>query len=234
MLKLTNIDAGYQSLSVLHGISLSMKENQVIALVGSNGAGKTTLMRVISGLVPITNGSIEWFGEKINNLPAHARPELGIAHILQGRGILATLSVKDNLYMGAYTKRAKPRFNENLELVLELFPLLRQRINEQAGSLSGGQQQMLAIARALMMDPKLLILDEPSLGIAPILVEEVYNTLSKLKSMGISILLIEQNLVKALTIADYGYVIETGKVVMHGKGMEILDNPDVKKAYLGI
>lgn len=234
MLKLTNIDAGYQSLSVLHGISLSMKENQVIALVGSNGAGKTTLMRVISGLVPITNGSIEWFGEKINNLPAHARPELGIAHILQGRGILATLSVKDNLYMGAYTKRAKPRFNENLELVLELFPLLRQRINEQAGSLSGGQQQMLAIARALMMDPKLLILDEPSLGLAPILVEEVYNTLSKLKSMGISILLIEQNLVKALTIADYGYVIETGKVVMHGKGMEILDNPDVKKAYLGI
>jgi branched-chain amino acid transport system ATP-binding protein len=234
MLKLTNIDAGYQSLSVLHGISLSMKENQVIALVGSNGAGKTTLMRVISGLVPITNGSIEWFGEKINNLPAYARPELGIAHILQGRGILATLSVKDNLYMGAYTKRAKPRFNENLELVLELFPLLRQRINEQAGSLSGGQQQMLAIARALMMDPKLLILDEPSLGLAPILVEEVYNTLSKLKSMGISILLIEQNLVKALTIADYGYVIETGKVVMHGKGMEILDNPDVKKAYLGI
>lgn len=234
MLKLKKISAGYNSLSVLNDVSLEMAEKEVIALVGSNGAGKTTLLRVISGLIPVMKGTVEWFGKDITSFPAHMRPELGIAHILQGRGILATLSVYDNLLMGAYVKHAKSKIKDNLEFIFNTFPVLKKRIKSSAGSLSGGQQQMLAIARALMMNPKLLVLDEPSLGLAPILVDEVYKILDNLKDMGLTMLLIEQNLVRALSVSDRGYVIETGKVVMQGKGKEILENPDVKKAYLGM
>lgn len=234
MLKIENVCAGYGDLKVLFDINLEVKEGEVVALVGSNGAGKTTLLRVISDLIPTTAGTVKWFDQDITNMPAHERPELGIAHILQGRGIIKEMSVKDNLILGSYCKRSKGKRDELMQEVVELFPLLGERMNSQAGSLSGGQQQMLAIGRALMLDPKLLILDEPSLGLAPVLVDEVFHILDGIKKRGGSMLLIEQNLVKALQIADRGYVLETGKIVMTGSGQEILQNPDVRKAYLGI
>ena len=234
MLKLEKISAGYDDLKVLFDIDLEVNEGEVVALVGSNGAGKTTLLRVVSNIVPVTSGRVKWFDEDITDIPAHERPVLGIAHILQGRGIISRMSVRDNLILGSYTKRTKSRRNELMEKTFTIFPLLKKRLDSQAGSLSGGQQQMLAIARALMMDPKLLILDEPSLGLAPKLVDEVFKILSELKSLGSSMLLIEQNLVKALKLADRGYVLETGKIVMQGIGTEILANPEVKKAYLGM
>lgn len=234
MLKLSDVSAGYGDLRVFQGLNLHVDENEIVALVGSNGAGKTTTLRVISGMVAATSGKVEWQGKDITTLPAYDRPVLGIAHILQGRGILGTLSVKDNLILGAYTKRTKARRNELLASGLKLFPILAERINQQASSLSGGQQQMLAIARALMMDPKLLILDEPSLGLAPILVDEVFRIIARLKEQGTSILLIEQNLTKALQIADRGYVMESGQIVLEGTGRDVLNDPNVKKAYLGI
>ena len=234
MLKIENVYAGYDDLKVLFDINLEVAEGEVVALVGSNGAGKTTLLRVISDLIPITSGRIKWFGKDITNVPAHERPLLGIAHILQGRGIVSNMTVKDNLILGSYTKRTKSRRNELMEQMFELFPVLKKRMDSKAGSLSGGQQQMLAIARALMMDPKLLILDEPSLGLAPKLVDEVFKILANIKKNGGSMLLIEQNLVKALKLADRGYVLETGRIVMQGSGNEILLDPNVKKAYLGI
>jgi len=234
MLKIEGLNTGYDDLKVLFDLSLEINEGELVALVGSNGAGKTTLLRVISGTIPIASGSVTWFGGDLLNVPAYKRAELGIAHIPQGRGILATLSVRDNLIMGTYTKRSKPRRAELLDKALATFPILKERLNLPAGTLSGGQQQMLAIGRAMMMDPKLLILDEPSLGLAPIVVDEVFRILSAFKQSGVSMLLIEQNLVKALSLADRGYVLETGQIALQGLSQEILENPDVRKAYLGV
>lgn len=234
MLKLIDVTAGYDELKVLNKINLDVEKGEIVALVGSNGAGKTTTLRAISNLIPISGGRIEWFGKDISQLPGYKRPELGIAHILQGRGILNTLTVKDNLILGAYVNCAKNERNNRMESVVSLFPILGSRINSLANSLSGGQQQMLAIARALMMQPQLLMLDEPSLGLAPILVDEVFHKITELRKQGVSILLVEQNLTKALNIADRGYVMETGKIVIVGSGKEILANPKVKQAYLGI
>lgn len=237
MLKIENLSAGYDGLRVLHEVNLEVPEGEVVALVGSNGAGKTTLLRVISGLIPVVSGSIAWFGKDITKVPAHARTALGIAHIMQGRGIISELTVRDNLILGAYAKKGKAEKTargKRMEEVLGYFPVLGRRLNSKGGSLSGGQQQMLAIARALMLDPKLMILDEPSLGLAPNLVDEVFNIIASIKNLGGSMLLIEQNLVKALQIAERGYVLETGSIVMAGTGEEILRNPDVKKAYLGL
>ncbi|MDK2798476.1 MAG: branched-chain amino acid transport system ATP-binding protein [Clostridiales bacterium] len=234
MIKIKNVNAGYGDLKVLFDVSLEVNEGEVVTLVGSNGAGKTTLLRVISGLIPLTSGEVLWYDKDITKIPAYKRPELGIAHIPQGRGILGTLTVKENLLMGAYTKSARPKRNERIEYVFDLFPILRERANLMAGTLSGGQQQMLAIARALMMEPKLLILDEPSLGLAPIIVEEVFEIIQNIRTEGVSILLIEQNLLQALSVADRGYVFETGQIVIKGSSKELLDNPDIKKAYLGI
>ncbi|MGI6161432.1 MAG: ABC transporter ATP-binding protein [Christensenellales bacterium] len=234
MLNIEGLNAGYGDLKVLFGLDISINEGEVVALVGSNGAGKTTLLRVVSGIVPVTSGKVEWFGQDLTKIPAYKRAEMGISHIPQGRGILSTLTIKDNLIMGSYTKRSKAKREQNIERVLCIFPILRDRLNLPAGTLSGGQQQMLAIARAMVMDPKLLILDEPSLGLAPIIVDEVFEILENLKSVGVSILIIEQNLVKALQLADRGYVLETGHVVLKGPSQDLLHNPDIKKAYLGI
>ncbi len=234
MLEIKNLSCGYGELKVLFDLNLSVNENEVIALVGSNGAGKSTLLSAISGIIPITSGSVTWFGDDLTKMPAFKRAELGIAHIPQGRGILSTLSIKDNLMLGTYTKRTKKRREELLQRSIEVFPILGKRLNQQAGSLSGGQQQMLAIGRALMMDPKLLILDEPSLGLAPIIVDEVFHVLEEFKSQGVSMLIIEQNLVKALKLADMGYVLETGKIVLSGKSAELLVDPTVRTAYLGV
>jgi branched-chain amino acid transport system ATP-binding protein len=233
MLKIEGLNTGYDDLKVLFDLSISVDEGELVALVGSNGAGKTTLLRVISGTIPVGSGAVKWFGEDLLKIPAHKRAEMGITHIPQGRGILATLSVRDNLIMGTYTKRSKPRRAELLEKALATFPILKERLNLPAGTLSGGQQQMLAIGRAMMMEPKLLILDEPSLGLAPIVVDEVFRILSGYKQSGVSMLLIEQNLVKALSLADRGYVLETGRIVKSAPARQLLEDGDVKKAYLG-
>ena len=234
MLKMDKICAGYGDLKVLFDVSLEINEGEVVALVGSNGAGKTTLLRTISGEVIPTSGSINWMGQELTEMPENKRAINGIAHIPQGRGILASLSIKDNLLLGTYTKRTKPRRGELLEKVLQMFPILKERLNFPAGSRSGGQQQMLAIARAMMMAPKLLILDEPSLGLAPVVVDDVYRTLDIMKREGSSMLVIEQNLTKALSISDRGYVLETGHMQMTGPSRELLNNKDIQRAYLGI
>ena len=234
MLKMDKICAGYGDLKVLFDVSLEINEGEVVALVGSNGAGKTTLLRTISGEVIPTSGSINWMGQELTEMPENKRAINGIAHIPQGRGILASLSIKDNLLLGTYTKRTKPRRGELLEKVLQMFPILKERLNFPAGSLSGGEQQMLAIARAMMMAPKLLILDEPSLGLAPVVVDDVYRTLDIMKREGSSMLVIEQNLTKALSISDRGYVLETGHMQMTGPSRELLNNKDIQRAYLGI
>lgn len=234
MLEIKRVNAGYGDLEVLYDISMEVKEGEVVSLVGSNGAGKTTLLRIISGLKSISSGEVLWYGKDIVNQPAYERPTIGIAHIPQGRGVLATLSVKENLMMGAYVKSAKPKRKEKMEEIYGLFPILKDRMNQVAGTLSGGQQQMLAIGRALMMEPKLLILDEPSLGLAPIVVDEVFEIIKNIRTKGVSILIIEQNLLQSLSISDRGYVLETGRIVIKGPAQDLLKNPDIKKAYLGI
>ena len=234
MLKVSSLCAGYSDLRVLFDVDLEVNEGEVVALVGSNGAGKTTLLRAITGLIPITAGKMDWFGKDMTRIPAHLRAGMGISQILQGRGILSTLSVQDNLFLGSYTKRTRKKRPELIEKVFATFPILKERQYLSAGTLSGGQQQMLAIGRAMMMDPRLLILDEPSLGLAPIVVDEVFRIIKSFRTSGTSMLLIEQNLAKALQVADRGYVLETGKIQLQGSSQELLVNPAVRKAYLGI
>ncbi len=234
MLELRAVCAGYGDLKVLFSVDLDLKEGEAVALVGSNGAGKTTLLRVISGLIPLTSGHITWMGQDISHMPAHKRPQLGIAHIPQGRGILGSLTVHDNLMLGGYTPQSRKKRLGNIEKAYELYPVLKERKNKLAGSLSGGQQQMLAIARALIMEPKLLILDEPSLGLAPLVVEGVFDMIRSLKEQNTSLLIIEQNLLQALSVADRGYVMETGHITITGASGQLRENPQVQKAYLGI
>ncbi|MGI6669406.1 MAG: ABC transporter ATP-binding protein [Acetivibrionales bacterium] len=234
MLKIENLNAGYGDLQVLFDINIHVEENEVVTLVGSNGAGKTALLRVISGLERIKSGTVTFMGQDLNNVPAHARASMGISHIPQGRGILGTLTVLENLKMGAYPKKFRHLTEKGIQNAFEMFPILKERQKQLAGSLSGGEQQMLAIARALMTEPKLLMLDEPSLGLAPFLVEEVFGYISEISKRGTSILLVEQNLVQALRVADRAYILETGHVVMEGSAEELMENEEVKKAYLGV
>ena len=234
MLELSQVNAGYGDLRVLFDINMHIDKGEVVALVGSNGAGKTTVLRCISGEIKIKQGSISWYDQDLSAMPPYARVKIGIAHIPQGRGVLGSLSVTDNLILVSYTKRTKPRRQELMKMVFDIFPILWEKRNLPAETLSGGQQQMLAIGRAMMMEPDLLILDEPSLGLAPIVVDEVFRILNKLKEQGKSIFIIEQNLVKALQIADRGYVLETGKVILADKSDALLNNPEVRKAYLGV
>ena len=234
MLKIDKLCAGYGDMQVLFDVSLDVKEGEVVSLVGSNGAGKTTLLRILSGFVPIISGSVIYRGEDLMKQKPRKRAELGIAHIPQGRGILGTLTVKENLIMGAYHKAVRHTVEEGIEHSYDLFPILKERQNQMAGSLSGGQQQMLAIARSLMAHPKLLMLDEPSLGLAPIIVEEVFELISKVSQKNMSILIVEQNLNQALSIADRAYVLETGQMVMEGPAQELLRSEEIQKAYLGV
>lgn len=234
MLEVNQVCASYGDLQVLFDVSLQVEKGVCVALLGSNGAGKTTMLSILSGLVPVTSGSITFQGENLLKRKARERADLGIAHIPQGRGIFGTLTVMENLLMGGYCKRVKSRRLENIEKVLDMFPKLRQRQKQIAGSLSGGEQQMLAIARALVMEPTLLMLDEPSLGLAPIVVEEMFEIIKNVREMGMSVLLIEQNLMAALSVAQRGYVIETGHVVLQGSAEELMHNEGVKKAYLGL
>lgn len=234
MLKVENVNAGYGDLHVLFDVSLELQAGEVVSLVGSNGAGKTTLLRILSGLEKVQSGSVTFLGKDLLKCKAYERAPMGISQIPQGRGILGTLSVIDNLRMGAYIKSARGKCDELIEQAFDMYPILRERQNQQAGSLSGGQQQMLAIARSLMSSPKLLMLDEPSLGLAPIVVEEMFEIIAGVAKQGVSILLVEQNLMQALSIADRGYVMENGRIVLSGSADELMHNDAVRAAYLGV
>lgn len=213
---------------------MRIEEGQVASIVGSNGAGKSTTLNPISGVLRSSSGSIEFVGKRIENLPPHQIVEMGLVQIPEARLLFPYMTVLENLELGAFTSRARKEIKESLESVFELFPILNDRKHQLAGTLNGGEQQMLAIARGLMAKPRLLMLDEPSLGLAPLLVKQVFETVKRINSHGITVLLVEQNVFHSLSISDEAYVLENGRVVLEGKGKEILDNPQVKEAYLGI
>lgn len=235
MLKIENLAVNYGYISALSGISFHVDKGEIITLIGSNGAGKTTTLNAISGIIPKVNGSVYFKGEDISKKAADKIVKMGMCHVPEGRKIFPALTVYENLIAGSLGNPllTKTRINELIEEQYKLFPRLKERINQVGGSLSGGEQQMLAISRGLMMDPDIVMLDEPSLGLAPIIVEDIFSLILKIRDMGKTILLIEQNASMALSIADRGYVMETGRIVMEGKGKDLLVNPKVKEAYLG-
>ena len=234
MLEVSNIDTFYGKVQALWGVSLRIDEAEIVALVGANGAGKTTLLNTISGLLCPTSGSVEFLGNRIDGLAPHSITELGISHVPEGRKLFPVMSVRENLEMGAYPYHAWKRKEETLEQVYHVFPRLREREGQLARTLSGGEQQMLAMARGLMSRPRLCMVDEPSSGLAPILVLELFQVIKSLRDQGITVLLIEQNVRHTLEIADRAYVIENGRVVSEGKSSELLQNDHIKKAYLGL
>jgi branched-chain amino acid transport system ATP-binding protein len=233
MLAVEGVTSRYGRVEALHGVSLEVATGEIVTLVGSNGAGKTTLLKTISGVQPVAAGTIRFDGETIDRLPPHGRVARGIAQVPEGRQVFAPLAVDDNLKLGAWARR-DAEVAADIDKVYDTFPLLKEKRALPAGSLSGGQQQMLAIGRALMARPKLLLLDEPSMGLAPILVDQIFSIIAGLKRDGLTVLLVEQNAYAALAIADRGYVIETGRVTMSGTGRALLDDPRVRTAYLGI
>jgi branched-chain amino acid transport system ATP-binding protein len=234
LLDLDKIDVFYGEVQVLRQVSLEINSGEVVSLLGSNGAGKTTTVNSISGVLPLAAGSITFMGKDISSTEPHERVEQGLIQIPEGRRIFPTLSVKENLEMGSFLKRPKALRRESMDLVMSLFPILRERTDQAGGTLSGGEQQMLAIARGLMSKPKLLILDEPSLGLAPLLVEEIFKVVQRIKSEGVTILLVEQNVPQALSISDRAYVLEEGRIGLRGTGQELLQNSHIKKLYLGL
>jgi branched-chain amino acid transport system ATP-binding protein len=237
MLKIQNLSAGYGKVQVLHGISIDVPRGQVVTLIGSNGAGKTTTMRAVSGMIAPTGGEITLNGERIDGQEPFHIARRGLAHSPEGRRVFATMTVADNLLLGAFPRMtgARPRGDvaQDLERAMELFPRLKERRQQLAGTLSGGEQQMLAMARAVMLNPDVVLLDEPSMGLAPILVEEVFRIIARLKSEGVTMLLVEQFAAAALAVADYGYVLENGRINVHGPAEKLRNDPAVKAAYLG-
>ncbi|MHB8631410.1 MAG: ABC transporter ATP-binding protein [Candidatus Limnocylindria bacterium] len=234
LLEVAGIDALYGRVRALRGVTIDVDQGEVVALIGSNGAGKTTTLRTISGLMHPPSGSITFSGKDITRMPAHDIVGLGICQSPEGRRLFPRMQVIDNLRMGAFLRRDAPGIQKDMDRVFELFPRLKERTTQLAGTLSGGEQQMLAIGRALMSKPKLLMLDEPSLGLAPILVDTIFQIVREINAEGIPILLVEQNAHKALEVAHRAYVLETGSIVKAGSGKELLDSPDVQRAYLGI
>lgn len=235
LLEISGLSSHYDRIQALHGIDLEVKQGQLVALVGANGAGKTTLLRTISGVQPVSGGTTRLLGQEIAGLAPEARVRLGICQVPEGRQVFGPMSVEDNLRLGAYARKYPGNGADgDLERMYALFPVLKDKRTLPAGTLSGGQQQMLAIARALMGRPKLLLLDEPSMGLAPLLVAEIFRVIRQLRADGITILLVEQNAHAALSIADIGYVIETGHTILSGPGPELLNNEQVKRAYLGM
>ena len=233
MLKIKDLEVYYGGIHALKGVSLQVPENKIVTLVGANGAGKSTLLRAISNLVPVTSGNISFRDQDITGKHTVDIVKKGVTLVPEGRRIFANLTVLENLKMGAYARNDKAGVAADIERMHELFPRLQERTWQIAGTLSGGEQQMLAIARALMSRPALLMMDEPSLGLAPLLVKEVFRIIKEIHSQGVTILLIEQNATAALKIADYGYVLETGSIVLEGPGKELSNNQDVRQAYLG-
>lgn len=233
MLMLEQIHTYYDRIHALKGVSLTVNKGEIVTLIGSNGAGKTTTLRTISGLLHPRMGSISFDGQPIDHLPAHEITRLGISHAPEGRKIFARLTVRENLELGAFTRADKAAIREDMERVMELFPRLRERLNQPGGTLSGGEQQMLAIGRALMSRPRLLLLDEPSMGLAPLLVDQIFRIIRNINEQGTTILLVEQNAHVALSIAHRAYVMETGVIVLEGPAAEVLASPQVREAYLG-
>lgn len=237
MLSIQNLHAAYGKVQVLHGISLDVPKGKVVTLIGSNGAGKTTTMRAISGMIKPKEGTVTLAGKNVTGMDSHQIARAGLAHSPEGRRVFATMSVTDNLLLGAFPRftRARPRgdIEHDLQSAMELFPRLRERRHQLAGTLSGGEQQMLAMARAVMLNPEVILLDEPSMGLAPILVDEVFRIIQRLKKEGRTMLLVEQFAAAALAVADYGYVLENGRISVHGPADKLQNDPAVQAAYLG-
>ena len=233
MLEINNLEVNYGMIRAIKGVSFNVNEGEVIALIGANGAGKTTILHTITGLLDAKAGNVIFNGTDITKIPAHKIVSMGMAHVPEGRRVFANLTVMQNLKMGAYTRSDKEEIANNLEMVFTRFPRLKERQNQMSGTLSGGEQQMLAMGRALMSNPKIILMDEPSMGLSPIFVNEIFDIIQKVKSDGTTVLLVEQNAKKALSIADRAYVLETGNIVMSGKASDLLNNDDIKKAYLG-
>lgn len=234
MLKIENIVVNYGNFEALHGISLDIKPGEIVALLGGNGAGKTTTINTISGTTHLVSGDILYNGVSIAKIPAHERVAMGIVQVPEGRKLFPSMTVYDNLLIGSYLPESRKKRAENLEMCFSIFPKLAERRQQLAGSLSGGEQQMCAISRALMASPKLLMLDEPSLGLAPLVVDMIFDTIIKIRKMGVTVLVVEQNVLGTLDIANRGYVIEVGNNVFSGPSQELMNNEDMRKAYLGI
>ncbi|WP_102691108.1 ABC transporter ATP-binding protein [Rummeliibacillus pycnus] len=232
MLKVSNVETFYGQIQALKGISLNVEEGKIVTLLGANGAGKSTTMKTIVGLLKPKKGMVEFLGENVTGLRPDQLLRRGIALVPEGRAILSSMTVIENLDMGAYHRKDK-NVEREIEEVMERFPILRERKSQLAGTLSGGQQQMLAIARALLSKPKLLLLDEPSMGLAPLIVADIFKIIKEIKDAGTTVLLVEQNAKQALKIADYGYVMETGKIIIEGKASDLLEDPRIVEAYLG-
>lgn len=233
LLRVTDIYTFYGSIAALKGISFEVKKGEIVTLIGANGAGKSTTLMTISGVEQPRKGTIEFEGRRIDGAPPHSIVRAGISQVPEGRRIFPRLSVMENLRMGAYLRDDRDEIRKDLEWVFSLFPVLQERIRQLGGTLSGGEQQMLAIARALMARPKLLLLDEPSLGLAPVLVETIFKTIDQINNEGTTVLLVEQNAHMALNLADRGYVLEVGTIVLSGRAQDLLENVEVRKAYLG-
>ena len=234
MLKIDNIHVNYGNFEALHGISLEVEEGKIVALVGSNGAGKTTTINSISGLTTVRSGSIFFEGKNINDTPAYERVKLGIVQVPEGRKLFPYMSVYENLMMGSYLPQNRAARKENLERCFDIFPKMAERKDPLAGTMSGGEQQMCAICRALMSQPKILMLDEPSLGLAPVIVDTVLDSIVKINKAGVTVLLVEQNVLATLDIADYAYAIETGQNALEGTGSDLMNNEQIRSTYLGI
>jgi len=234
MLRLSSVNVSYGAIQAVRDVSIEIPKGEVVTIIGANGAGKSTLLKSIVGLEPVTNGQVFLDGQDITSTPAHRRTGMGVALSPEGRGVFSDQSVRDNLLLGAYSKKANAAQTEQkIEHFFGLFPRLRERQEQFAGTMSGGEQQMLAIARALMSEPKLLLLDEPSLGLAPLIIKDIFNTIRTLRETGLTILLVEQMANQALAVADHAYVLETGRITHQGKGSDLLNDPKVRAAYLG-
>jgi branched-chain amino acid transport system ATP-binding protein len=233
LLEVENLTVHYDKVEAVKGISLSVDEGSISTLIGANGAGKTSILKAISGLIKLSTGEVRFEGARIDHLPAHRIVGLGIAHVPEGRRLFGLMTVKHNLRLGAYLQRDKGQLEESFQLVYRHFPILKERENQLAKTLSGGQQQMVAMGRALMARPKVILMDEPSLGLAPIMVAEIAKIIDSLKEAGLSVVLVEQNASLALKLADRGYVLETGTIALEGKSADLIGNDYVKKAYLG-
>jgi branched-chain amino acid transport system ATP-binding protein len=233
MLSIENLHVRYGGIHALKGVSIHVRENKIVALLGSNGAGKSTTVRAVSGVAPIQSGTISFAGKSLNGLSAHEIQRLGLVQIPEGRKIFSNLTVRENLFMGAYNTRNKAEVSKRMERILNTFTALESKLDQKGGTLSGGQQQMLAIGRALISSPRLMMMDEPSLGLAPMMVGEVFRVIQEIRAEGVTIFLIEQNADAALRVADDAYVMETGTIVLHGSGTDLMNHPMVKQAYLG-
>jgi branched-chain amino acid transport system ATP-binding protein len=234
MIELRNINAGYGQVQIVRDVSMNIDNNEIVALIGANGAGKSTIIKTISGMLPVSSGSIIFEGKRIENMPAHKIITNGIALVPEGRRLFPYMTVQENLELGAYVENNREKVRENMEWVFGLFPILDERKAQLAGTFSGGEQQMLTIGRALMSKPKFLMMDEPSLGLSPLIVDEVFKTVELLQNEGVTILLVEQNVRKSLEIANRGYVLEHGRIVLSGEATGLLEDENVKKAYLGM